>query len=280
MGNMCNYTGQNSVEISHTRSLQAKGDMAAFCTSGRATCPCTRRAYNRTYTINSHAGPAWASSPSIILLRCPQPQRQAACLHQAPRAGVEAEKFRRRGRRAAVVGAAGVAVAMAAGKGGAWTSPVQKVSEWLVAHPAPLFLVNNPVKAWLDTTFAGKYDEVEVAGELQRLIASADVVLFGYGWDPAFTARAKAELETAAIPYLAVNLESREDGAALRAELGRLTGRTSIPHIFIGGQSIGGCNDGTPGLRPLIASGELEARLDKCSADFRSKRARLMAARA
>lgn len=41
----------------------------------------------------------------------------------------------------------------------------------------------------------------------------------------------------------------------------QLTGRTSMPNIFIGGNSIGGCNDGTPGLMPLIASGELELLL-------------------
>ena len=55
----------------------------------------------------------------------------------------------------------------------------------------------------------------------------------------------------------------RPDGAALVAELGAATGRTSIPHIFIGGRSIGGFNDGTPGLRPLIASGEFEGAVSE-----------------
>ncbi len=54
-------------------------------------------------------------------------------------------------------------------------------------------------------------------------------------------------------------------GAALVAELGEITGRTSIPHIWIGGESIGGFNDGTPGLRPLIASGGLRPALERAA---------------
>ena len=47
--------------------------------------------------------------------------------------------------------------------------------------------------------------------------------------------------------------------------LAAITGRSSIPHVFIGGESVGGCNDGTPGIRPLIASGHLDEVLEICS---------------
>ena len=64
------------------------------------------------------------------------------------------------------------------------------------------------------------------------------------------------------------------EGYQLRAELGALTGRTSMPNVFIAGESIGGCNDGTPGLMPLIAEkGAFEAALARTSLPFRVKRA-------
>ena len=88
------------------------------------------------------------------------------------------------------------------------------------------------------------------------------MVIFSATYCP-FSARAKAELKSAGLAFTAVEHNTRPDGAALVAELGKLTGRTSIPSIFINGRSVGGCNDGTPGLRPLIASGELDSWLGR-----------------
>jgi glutaredoxin 3 len=48
------------------------------------------------------------------------------------------------------------------------------------------------------------------------------------------------------------------EGNEIRAVLGKLTKRTSVPSIFIDGNYIGGCNDGNPGLVPLIKNGELD----------------------
>ena len=52
---------------------------------------------------------------------------------------------------------------------------------------------------------------------------------------------------------------------ALRAELGDLVGRTSVPAIWISGEFIGGCNDG-PGLLTLDAQGRLDAMLAEAGA--------------
>jgi len=141
-----------------------------------------------------------------------------------------------------------------------------------------LWLVNNPVKRWLTTQAAGPYDAVAAAAELRRLIDSDDVVVFSATYCP-FAARAKAELRAQLCPFTAVEWNTRADGGALVAELGVLTGRTSVPSIFIAGRSVGGCNDGTPGLRPLIASGELEAWLQACSPAFQARRAAALEAR-
>jgi len=135
---------------------------------------------------------------------------------------------------------------------------------WLVAHPAPLWLVNNPVKRWVASQSAGSYDVAATRAELEALIAADGVVLFSATYCP-FSARAKAELRANAVPFTAHEHNLLPNGRALVAELGTRTGRTSIPSIFIAGVAIGGCNDGTPGLRPLIAAGGLEAALAKCA---------------
>ena len=45
-----------------------------------------------------------------------------------------------------------------------------------------------------------------------------------------------------------------------------MTNRTSVPNVFIGGKSIGGCNDGDPGLVPLLEQGQLTELLREVKA--------------
>ena len=150
---------------------------------------------------------------------------------------------------------------------------------WLVAHPAPLWLVNNPLKRWVTQQSARAYDVAATRAELDALIAADGVVIFSATYCP-FSARAKAELNALSIPFTAHEHNKLPNGRALVAELGTKTGRTSIPSIFIAGVPIGGCNDGTPGLRPLIASGGLEAALAKCGPDWQARRQAALAAAA
>lgn len=150
-------------------------------------------------------------------------------------------------------------------------SAYDAVGAWLVEHPAPAVLVNNPLKRWVTSKSAGAYDKAAVSAELARLVASSDVVIFSATYCP-FSYAAKRVLEAEGLDYKAVEWNTLPEGGALVSELGDLIGRTSIPSIFIGGVSIGGCNDGTPGLRPLISSGGLDAALEKCSPAFRERR--------
>ena len=148
---------------------------------------------------------------------------------------------------------------------------VDTAGAWLVAHPAPLWLVNNPVKRLFTTASAGDYDVAATQEELRRLIDSDGVVLFSATYCP-FSAQVKRDLAAQRVPYTVYETNVLPNGAALVAELGRLTGRTSIPHVFIAGASIGGCNDGSPGLRPLIAQGGLEEALSKSSPEYQAQR--------
>jgi len=62
--------------------------------------------------------------------------------------------------------------------------------------------------------------------------------------------------------YFVLELDEIADGPALRAELGQLTGRTSVPAIWIGETFVGGCNDGPlGGVNSLAAAGTLDAML-------------------
>jgi len=64
-----------------------------------------------------------------------------------------------------------------------------------------------------------------------------------------------------------VELTGDPDGKALRAEMGDLVGRTSVPAIWIDGNFVGGCNDGPMGgLVSLEESGKLDGMLSAVGA--------------
>jgi len=56
-----------------------------------------------------------------------------------------------------------------------------------------------------------------------------------------------------------------DEGKAIRAQLGVMTGRTSVPNIWIAGEGIGGCNDG-PGIMTLDREGKLDDILKQAGA--------------
>ena len=62
--------------------------------------------------------------------------------------------------------------------------------------------------------------------------------------------------------YTVVELDTDPDGKAIRADMADLVGRTSVPAVWIGGQFVGGCNDGPMGgLVKLNDAGELKEML-------------------
>jgi glutaredoxin 3 len=114
-----------------------------------------------------------------------------------------------------------------------------------------------------DIVAGSDYNATAVNEEIDTFINDNDVAMFSFTTCP-FCRRAKDALEERGIAYKAMELDelSAENyGNMIRAELGRKTKRTSVPSIFVKGRYIGGCNDGNPGLLPLLESGELEAML-------------------
>lgn len=107
---------------------------------------------------------------------------------------------------------------------------------------------------------AGDYDEVAVNKKIRDLVTDNKVVVFSWSVCP-FAQRAQRVLREAGAKFVAIELDQVPDGKAIKAELGFLTGRTSVPSVWINGECIGGCNDGNPGLLPLKESGRLEGIL-------------------
>lgn len=74
-----------------------------------------------------------------------------------------------------------------------------------------------------------------------------------------FCARTKALLEKLQIDAFIVELDTREDGAALQDALEYLSGQRTVPNIYIDGKHIGGNSE----LQDLKSSGELDSLADR-----------------
>mmetsp|Transcript_21301 Transcript_21301/g.40466 ORF Transcript_21301/g.40466 Transcript_21301/m.40466 type:complete len:223 (+) Transcript_21301:86-754(+) len=118
-------------------------------------------------------------------------------------------------------------------------------------------------KQFVAEIVAGDYDQNDMDKTIDDLILQNDVSMFSFTTCP-FCRKAKDALEERDIPYQTVELDELEGnmGNQIRAQLGRRTGRTSVPSIFVKGEFIGGCNDG-PGLIPLMENGGFDAMMQK-----------------
>lgn len=117
---------------------------------------------------------------------------------------------------------------------------------------------------------AGDYDAAEVNAKLDKLIASAPCVVFVWDASP-FSKKAIAALEVAGAEFDIVRLDDPwSEGNPLRAELGKRTGRPTVPSIWIGGEYCGGFDGGTgeesPGIVDLAFRGTLRPKLEAAGA--------------
>jgi len=138
-----------------------------------------------------------------------------------------------------------------------------KMASFATGVLRPFFVVQAAVQA-------GRYDKWAVRAALEAEITSAPLVIYTYEWSP-FSSEAKKLLDSMGADYKEISLGyewflASEEQAAKRNELGAMYGRTSMPHIFIGGKSVGGLMDGAPGLVPLKQTGELVPSLKQAGA--------------
>lgn len=81
----------------------------------------------------------------------------------------------------------------------------------------------------------------------------AAVVMYTTSWCP-YCSRARQLFESKGVPFTDIDVES-VDGA--REQMQRLSGRTSVPQIFVGERHLGGFDD----TRALDERGELDPLL-------------------
>jgi len=115
-------------------------------------------------------------------------------------------------------------------------------------------------------------DEVRARAKSQvdADVASAPVLVYTYGLSP-FSSQALALLDETGCEYKKIEVGPEwflldGFGSSLRSELLERTGQSSLPHIFIGGRSIGGVFTGTPGLLAIKNQGELLPALREAKA--------------
>ena len=119
----------------------------------------------------------------------------------------------------------------------------------------------NEGKKALVKSLAGDYDEVAVRARMDGLVKDNSVLMLSFATCP-FCIKAKELLNEKGTTYKVVELDQDPDGKAIRAEMGDMFGRTSVPAIWIGGDFVGGCNDGPMGgIMNLNDSGKLDGML-------------------
>jgi glutaredoxin 3 len=128
-------------------------------------------------------------------------------------------------------------------------------------------LINNSplqqAKQALVQSLAGDYDATAIRAQLNGWIAQEPVLMLSFQTCP-FCIKAKSILDEKKAKYHVVELDVHPNGKAIRAELGKMLGRTSVPAIFINGNFVGGCNDGgsgNGGIVQLDQTGELNVLL-------------------
>ena len=124
-----------------------------------------------------------------------------------------------------------------------------------------LFNAFNAGKKALVRTLAGDYDQAAIRARLDSLIAENPVLVLTFETCP-YCIKAKEVLDAKKTKYTEVDLTKDPDGKALRAEMGEMLGRTSVPAVWINGKFIGGCNEGpVGGIVTLNDSGKLDPML-------------------
>ncbi|GKY94757.1 hypothetical protein MPSEU_000441100 [Mayamaea pseudoterrestris] len=124
-----------------------------------------------------------------------------------------------------------------------------------------LFQFFNDGKKALVKSLAGDYDAKAIRKRIENLIDGNPVLMMSFTTCP-YCIKAKACLDAKQTKYKVIELDIDAQGKAIRAELGEIIGRTSVPAIWINKEFVGGCNDGPMGgVLKLDERGELDRLL-------------------
>lgn len=84
--------------------------------------------------------------------------------------------------------------------------------------------------------------DVPIEEEIKVTIAATKVVVYSKSWCP-FCQKTKALFDGLGVPYTAVELDERDDGAEVQEALLGITGQRTVPNVFVGGKHLGGNDD-------------------------------------
>jgi glutathione S-transferase len=158
-----------------------------------------------------------------------------------------------------------------------WTPP-NEILQWASATVLPpvklLFAKQAPLQAGSGgddkTTYEKEISEAKT--KIEAAIKESPVVVYTYDLSP-FSFETKALLDSLEISYKEISLGREwipgliaEGGSQTRAALLDMTGQSSLPHVFIGGKSIGGLFSGTPGLIAGLEQGNLREMVSNAKA--------------
>lgn len=159
-----------------------------------------------------------------------------------------------------------------------WTPPnelLRWASDTIVSIAKPIFVLTTPLLAGSKNAEVN-YDKIldEAKKDVMSTTKSVPVVVYTYDWSP-FSSETVTLLDGLGVQYKQVSLGKEwipgliNEGASLtRAALLDLTGQSSLPHVFINGESIGGLFSGTPGLVPLLEQGTLMSKIETAQKSF------------
>ena len=146
-----------------------------------------------------------------------------------------------------------------------WTPPselLESASAVVTPLLKPIYQKLAPLQAGANGEDTAAYDAAiaKAKSEIEDEINSSTVVIYTYSLSPL--------LDNLDIKYKEISLGKEWIPGLIeepikRAALGEMTGQTSLPHIFIGGKSIGGIFSGTPGLVPALEEGTLMELIDE-----------------
>jgi glutaredoxin len=119
--------------------------------------------------------------------------------------------------------------------------PMEWAEENSFANQLSQIVSNNDIgytfKQTVADLVAGQYDREARAKSITSFIEENSVAMYSFTTCP-FCRKAKDYLDENSIPYSSIELDllPGNEGNEIRSELGRMTKRTSVPSIFIGGE--------------------------------------------
>ncbi len=118
---------------------------------------------------------------------------------------------------------------------------------------------------------AGEYDASEVQERINEIVKSSPCVMFAWEASPSCKKAAEAFEAMGDVTVRVVRLDDPwEEGHPIRAELGKMTGKSSVPSVWIGGRYVGGYDSGVsddaPGLVTMAFRGTLRPTLESAGA--------------